>query len=465
MPDNRPHTGNASLTGALPSALDGMTALAGRAPRDEADLLASLKAIYQALLLADFSTFDAVAVKAAAPQLLQQTFEARLQLRNRIAAWDAAGLMSHPVQAVLRDVFRASRYAGEMLGELHHGHPRLESGEPGHAAFTGPRHYVQLNPAFAAAPLAFQAGDVVLVRGRVHNSAAIARIGDVDSQFSHVGIFATGAEGRLVMVEALIEEGSVINPVEKALNHGLGRAVLFRHRDAALAKEAAELVHDHVARTLVSSGPIPYDFGMQLNGYHPMFCAKLVRMAYAMGSTGDYQMPRYLTRLDMRNRDFLERIGVTATQTFAPGDIELEPDFDIVAEWRDYRVTSELRLKDMIMTKLFAWMETEGYRFEPSLNIDMIALLGRATTHLPSGVQDLIASVVSARVPDNMSYDTIGAVAMLHKTAEPLYQELEQLETETIAATGRQLHPRRVFEALEQIRARDPNTIGYLVKP
>jgi hypothetical protein len=268
-----------------------------------------------------------------------------------------------------------------------------------------------------------------------------------------------------VMVEALIEEGSVINTVETALNHGLGRAVLFRHRDPALAREAADLVLDHVARELQRSGPIPYDFGMQLNDYQLMFCAKLVRMAYAMGSSGDYQMPRYPTLLNMRNRDFLNRIGVTATETFAPGDIELESEFDIVAEWRDYRVTSELRLKDMIMTKLFAWMETEGYRFEPSLNIDMIALLGRATTHLPSGVQDLIASVVSAKVPDNMSYDTIGAVAMLHKTAEPIYEELAQLESDMIAATGRQLHPRQVFEALEQIKARNPAVVGYLVKP
>ncbi len=464
MPDTGPQTGNASLTGAL----DGMTALAGRTPASEADLLASLKAVYQALLLADFSAFDVAAVRAAAPQLLQQAFEARLGLRARVPAWHAAGMMSHPVQTALRDVFRASRYAGEMLGELHLGHPRLGSGEPEHAAFTcpqhGPQHYVQLNPAFAGAALAFQPGDVVLVRGRVHNSAAIARIGDVDSQFSHVGMFATGADGQLVMVEALIEDGSVINTVETALNHGLGRAVLFRHRDPALAREAAELVHDHVARELRRSGPIPYDFGMQLNDYQLMFCAKLVRMAYAMGSSGDYRMPRYPTRLEMRNRDFLDRIGVTATQTFAPGDLELESEFDIVAEWRDYRVTSELRLKDMIMTKLFLWMETEGYKFEPSLNIDMIALLGRMTTHLPSGVQELIASVVSAKVPDNMSYDTIGAVAMLHKTAEPIYEELAQLEAETIATTGRQLHPRQVFEVLERIKASGGGTVGYLVK-
>ena len=351
-----------------------------------------------------------------------------------------------------------------MLGELHFRHARLVNGETPHSAFTGPPLCTLVNPAMAAVPLTFQPGDVVLQRGRMHNSAAIARIGDVDSQFSHVAVVANGADGQLVMVEALIEEGTVITPVDKAMAHGLGRAVLFRHRDTAMAGLAAELVHDHVLRAeRANNGRILYDFTMELDIYRLLFCAKLVRMAYAMSSSGDYLIPRYPTRLDMRNRDFLDRIGVTATQTFAPGDMELETEFDIVAEWRDYRITSELRLKDMIMTKLFLWMETEGYRFEPSLNIDMIALLGRLSTHLPSGVQDLIASVV-AKVPPNMTYDSIGAVAMLHKTAEPLYQELVQLEGESISTSGHQLHPRAVFDALERIKARDPAMIGYLVK-
>ena len=34
------------------------------------------------------------------------------------------------------------------------------------------------------------------------------------------------------MVEALIEEGAVINPLDQALEHGLGRCVLLRHKDA-----------------------------------------------------------------------------------------------------------------------------------------------------------------------------------------------------------------------------------------
>ena len=67
----------------------------------------------------------------------------------------------------------------------------------------------------------------------------------------------------------------------------------------------------------------------------------------------------------MKNRDFLDRIGVTAKETFAPADIELEPDFDFVAEWQDYRVTSRLRLQDLLMDELFRWMDDYGYKFAP----------------------------------------------------------------------------------------------------
>jgi Permuted papain-like amidase enzyme, YaeF/YiiX, C92 family len=452
-------------TDTLTAAMRGLALLGGdERPHDADHLVGQLQASYHQLFHTDFAAYDIAALLPRTAQLQRQLFDLRLKLRANIPDWDRAGLMTHPAQIAVRDVFRASRYASDMLAELHLDHVRLGEGDAAIPAFRGSDLFVQLNPAFGNGPLEFLPGDVVLQRGRAHNSAAIARIGDVDSQFSHVGLIATNADGKLVVVEALIEAGSVITPINHNFEHGMGRAVLFRHRDATLAAEAAALIHRYIAAANVDgTSSIPYDFSMQLGSYHPLFCSKLVRMAYAMASDGTYQMPRYPTRLTMQNRDFLNRIGVTAHETFAPGDIEIEPDFDIVAEWRDCRITSELRLKDLIMTKLFAWMEADNYRFEPGLSIDMAALLARASTYMPQGVQDIVASVV-AKIPADMSFDTIGAIAMLHKTAEPLYLELQQLELDQIATTGHQLHPRQVFSALESIRARHPTTIGYLVR-
>ena len=102
-----------------------------------------------------------------------------------------------------------------------------------------------------------------------------------------------------------------------------------------------------------------------------------MRAAFEEASGDRVQLPTFTTLLDMRNRDFLDRIGVTARETFAPGDIDLEPDFDLLAEWQDYRVTSDLRLQDMVMTKLLEWMEIRDLCFHESPKVRLLSLLGR----------------------------------------------------------------------------------------
>ena len=197
---------------------------------------------------------------------------------------------------------------------------------------------------------------------------------------------------------------------------------------------------------------------MELKGERELFCSKLVRVAFERASEGAVRLPTFTTHFDMKNRDFLDRIGVTAKETFAPADIELEPDFDLVAEWQDYRVTSRLRLQDLIMDKLFWWMDEYDYKFRPDLPIRLVGIFGR----LSARTKKLIADVVP-EVPPNMKRKTIQAVAMLHKTAAPLLADLMSLERANIERFGRPLHAREVFERLEQARQKAKGRIGYLV--
>ena len=176
-------------------------------------------------------------------------------------------------------------------------------------------------------------------------------------------------------------------------------------------------------------------------------------------------LPTFSTRFDMKNRDFVDRIGVTARETFAPADIELEPDFDLVAEWQDYRVTSRLRLQDLLMDRLFLWMEQYDYRFREDLPIKLIGYFGELSGQLSTRAKDLIADVVP-KVPPNMQRSTIQAVAMLHRTAEPLLAELQAMERRSIdrtraaAARARGLRlPRRQAAGVER-RDRLPRRQG-----
>lgn len=428
------------------------------------DLAATLGRVYTQIFNADLARYDAQVARRSAAALLARIFALRMKLRDQIPAWGTRGLMTIEVQKALRDVFRVARYAVDMLGEIAIGHDRIgEDGET-HRAFTGGDHNTQFHPSFTASrPPVFKSGDVVIVRGMLHNSAAIARVGDVDSQFSHAAMLYIDGAQRQWAVESLIEDGALVTPFDEMLDHRLGRAALFRHKDANLAARAAELIHDRVVRSRESGGRrILYDFTMQLGGYGELFCSKLVREAFDQASEGRVKPPTYPTRFDMRNRDFLDRIGVTAAETFAPGDMDIDPDFDLVAEWQDYRVTSNLRLQDMVMTKMFEWMEEDGYTFREDFAIWLIGLLGRASSHLSEKAKKLIEDIVP-RVPVNMSRSTVAAIAMLHKTAEPLYRAMQQLEADCIRETGRTLHPRDVLAALERIRETSHRRrVGYL---
>ena len=428
-----------------------------------AELARNFTEIYAAVARVDLSRYDPVDVRRRAGELTRRINSARLRVRERIPEWASRGLLTHDAQLALRNALRASRYASDMIGELSIDYERLAPGQSVDRAFSEGSGSTFVNPLHA--PLDFRSGDVLLVRGRAHNSAAIARVGDVDSQFSHLAIIHVDKAGNASVVEALIEDGATINTLDYALDHGIGRAVLFRHRDGELARRAAEAIHGHVLKTLKGAAPhIAYDFSMTLADYKELFCSKLVRLAYALASDRQYLLPTFKTRFDLKNRDFIDRIGVTALESFAPADIELEPGFNLIAEWQDYRITSDLRLNDLIMTRLFAWMEEDGWRFKSDLPVRLIGWFGRGASHLSETTKKLIQSVVP-RVPDNMSRSTISAVAMLHQTAEPLLKALREEELRKIAATGRPLQLSEVFGYLDAHRAQSGGRVGYLVAP
>jgi len=427
------------------------------------ELAANLAEAYEAVFNVSLDRYDGARLAKSAPALLRLIFALRLRVRDQVADWHRRGFMSLGAQLALRNALRVARYATDMLGELNIGYAQLSPGEQTLRGFRGNNLNTLVNPAFdTGEDIPFQSGDLLLMRGMRHNSAAIARIGDVDSQFSHLAIVHTDAYGKQWVVQSLIEEGAVITPLDAVLHHGLGRCVAFRHKDADLARRAAAQIHEVVRRSHEPGGRrIWYDFTMELAGDKELFCSKLVRLAYSLASEEKVLLPTFTTRFDMKNRDFVDRIGVTARETFAPADIELESDFDLVAEWQDYRITSRLRLQDLLMDKLFWWMDAHGYKFRADFPIRLIGIFGRLSSRLSDRAKQMMADVIP-EVPPNMSRSAIQAVAMLHQTAEPLLADLLALERHNIERYGRPLHPREVYEHLELKRQESKRRIGYL---
>lgn len=426
----------------------------------------NLNCIYQQAAAARFGDYDVASIARVAPSVMYRLFDLRVGLREKLTHYEMLGLMTPVAVQGFRDVFRVLRYVSDMLGEIASIEPN--SGDGGYLlrGFTGEENNTLINYAFYrdGRAVAFRSGDVILVRGRAHNSAAIARIGDVDSQFSHIGIVHIDDHGDHWMVESLIEDGAIINPLGKALDHNIVRAVLYRNRDADLAARAAKSIFDYVAASRVRGGKrILYDFSMRPDDTRNLFCSKLVRLAFAQASGGRFVLPTYPTRIVCKNRDFLDRVGVATDMTFAPADIDMESSFDLVAEWQDYRETANIRLQDFTMDKLFDWMERYNYRFDETSAIRLVSVLGRFASHFSEGAKQTLSSVFP-RVPANMPRKTVAVVAMLHKTAEPIYHELQRQNQQLVMETGVPMHGLDIFSALEAIRERCGNRIGYLVR-
>ncbi|MET0430878.1 MAG: YiiX/YebB-like N1pC/P60 family cysteine hydrolase [Hyphomicrobium sp.] len=436
-------------------------------PVTNSTLLArNLQFIYERAAKARLDDYDVVSIARAAPSLIYRLFDVRVGLRDHLAHYEMLGLMTPEVTQGFRDVFRVLRYASDMLGEITTGHPRTQEGGYLLRGFTGTDNNTLVNYNFyrTGAAQHFRSGDVLLVRGTAHNSAAIARIGDVASQFSHIGVVYIDPSGDHWMVESLIEDGALITPLAKALDHNIVRAVLYRHRDPDLAARAAKYIFDYVAASRAKGGKrILYDFSMRTDDTRDLFCSKLVRLAYEQGSFGMFKLPTYPTHIARKNKDFLDRVGVATELTFAPADIDMESGFDLVAEWQDYRDTAGIRLQDFTMDKLFEWMDKYGYRFEETTAIKLVSQLGRFASHFSDGAKEVLSSVFP-RVPVNMPRKTVAVVAMLHKTAEPIYRELMKLNQDSVTETGIPLHGIDVMSVLESIREREGDKIGYLVR-
>ncbi|MBX2987304.1 MAG: hypothetical protein KF802_05340 [Bdellovibrionaceae bacterium] len=322
----------------------------------------------------------------------------------------------------------------------------------------------------ATAPVRLRSGDVLLSRGNSFISAAIARISREEAQFSHmaqvyidapvgttVSIEDALMDPRVKTVEAHIEVGVFTRPFRDYVRDGNSRVLLFRPlMTAARAHLAGRSVHDGVlayqqkkmreagrSRPTVNDNP-PYDFRMDLHDSSEIFCSEVVALAFR--SVG-LQLPFFQSPL--RSNPFTRRMGLAADRTFAPADIEIDPNFELVAEWRDVRKLATVARKEAALSAMYRWMDQRAYRFHTMAPDWLAAWIGWSARQAGLGFQSLM--------PKNMKRDTIAIVFSLERVGLALEKRLISVEKAERRA-GRQ-GPSPFFaeqqDQLEMYRAED----------
>ncbi len=414
---------------------------------EEPELDKKIDNLYNLVFNLKSGHFNLKKAKQQGPLIIQALWDFRLDLHRIVEDMYASDLLlrdySYGARVVrsARNVSRAARYMEDMVGELIGMDQTAKILDL--KGFEGGPLHVLVNPKFPE--LAFKSGDIITVRGGVFNSAAIARIGDIDSQFSHQAMVYEDANTKeQFIVESVISQGARSYPLKEFLEeHSGSRLALFRYKagpQPLLPHVAAQLMYERI-----NGKKIPYNFSMNLNDESKLFCSQIAYLGFEKASAGRVKLNLFPTVLSSNYKQFFDDIGVTAKTTYAPGDIELDPRFEIVAEWRNFAKTRTLRNKDLILTKIFSWLDKGDLTYRVTRG--EIAIGGIISTL--RGIPLIGGLPLINKASPDQSAKSLAVVTAIQRVGDKLEEVLERYQQKLRSEGLPEMYPREIMEFVE----------------
>lgn len=423
---------------------------------------AELSNIYTFISSLKMDNFDQENVKTHFYPILKSLFDFRVEVREAFQEEYFKGHVSKECAFAHRRLFRGMRVLEDFVGMVGAGKPRFPAAadkpkepekEDFYRVFDGNKENFMWSKGYEPSnPLKYepQSGDVLLSRGSASVSAAIARITDEDSNFSHIGMVYVDPQTKKVeTIEAHIEYGTLVADISEYRDMKV-RSLVFRFHDPSKSKEEnAKIAHEAASKARAemlaykkkfkfSKYPnVCYDFTMNVDNpvnIEPsddaakrkcLFCSEVVSLGFSLVEKGKYKIPTFFSSLNPKNRKFIEDIGVNVDKTFAPADIEIDPYFDLVLEWRDYIRVHKSHRMDAILTSVYSWMDDYKYQFFIPSDIKRRTELGYIFRRIP--VFDRLTGVKD-KFPINLPKSGINAMQMLDLASSTLYNYLEDAE-------------------------------------
>ena len=424
-----------------------------------------LRNVYQDLLGVNPTRFDVQGTRQHWSEIYQNLWQIRLELHQRLTEFSAQAPATdaelNSCVLAMRDGFRFSRWMEDYLAEAFSGEPQdFKAGDPKHVfsddfkptVLQGQSPWLVVNPKFKQVTV--RSGDIIISRGNAYTSSAIARIAEVDSQFSHLAFVYVKGDGKgqeytieealknpnVLILEAHIEVGSTIRPFKQYLDDGNARNMILRYPEALVAHRSAKWSYDYIQnyrKRSFDSNPVddkddvnhnvPYNFQMSLdNPENPkkLFCSQVAQVGFY---SNNVQVPYFMSTLNNK-LSLIKRMGITTPKMFAPGDMEVDPRFEVIAEFRNVRKLKGLRFKDMVLTGMNRMME-EGYELFPNLQISTKSIFGWT-------MRQMDAKFTKEKLPKNMNVKIMNTTLTLEKVAMYLEKQVQEDETNFQKVSG-----------------------------
>ena len=434
-----------------------------------------LSGTYKKLFQIKEQHFDLSLIENQKPEILNRLWLIRLELRKKLKLFHKNGQLDIECTHGIRAAFRAARFIEDLLGEMIT-KPTPYNPKKRIKVLTGNFPWLLTNPDPEyndfKVDTDIRSGDIIITRGNAFSSAAIARLGegDIDSQFSHLSLvyIDENDSSKKYTIEAHIEMGVVVAPLDKHLTSENNRAMIFRYPDKDLAHIAAYEMYKIAKARQDDKDNIPYDFGFDGKKHDELFCSEVATQGFKIASHGEIIIPMFESKLKMKNDKFLKDIGIKVKQGFIPADITVDPRFDLIAEWRDFSRMRDNHIKDAILTKMFEWMDSYNYQIHVPISIEASArtayLLRKISLKpiellLPKSKNwTLFENPLVKKFPTNMSLSALKTILTLRKIGDAILTVLVQKDAEYKKNTGLHMTAKSLHEELEKLRRNDLET-------
>ena len=401
--------------------------------------------------LAGDTTYIDMSDLEAIDREIRASFAARIALKDTFKDFDG----NADCLKSATDVFRGLRYVEDYLIEMRM--DKTTDAPTEYMNLTGQFPYLLVNPKYVDDFKSYEdlkSGDVILSRGNAFSSAAIARIGSNDYQFSHLSFVYKDPESKeTYTTEAHIEIGSVVAPVIEHISGKNAREVVFRYQDSDISHRASKNIYERVLAKQKSKKVIQYDFTMDYKDDERLFCSEIISSGFKHVLPEEDYFPMFKSKFTSGMIPFLKTIGVPVTKeniatldVFSPGDIQFDPRFELVAEWRHPKKMEENRIKDFILTKIFERMDAEGYEIDPTFKMDAQSKTLWVLRRLP-----IVKKFVEEKFPLNMSASQLELFMALDKLGEAIYKEVEKASLEY----DRPMTPKEIYSVLDSFFKQD----------
>lgn len=386
-------------------------------------------------------------------KLRDDLWQDKLALHEKLRSIHATGGLEKNCANAFRGVLRALRTVEDYAQEYQLRNNPQNVPFPKTAFVPGNPH-VKRGPRFADFDLNkdLKSGDIILSRGSAFTSAAISQLGEFDTQFSHMSIVHVDEKGKIWTVEAHIEVGSFVRTLKEHIDDENRRIMVFRFQDEATAKKAGDLIFEKVKNHTRRFGNIKYDFGFSMDDSKQLFCSEVVSHAFELASEGAVKLPHVQSQLFARKPTFVEKLEIKAAESFIPADIEVDPRFEIVAEWRDANRIVDTFEKDALMQSVYEWNDKLGYELVQGSN--RTSVLYRNVVW-PLRRVPILKRYFKDKLPINMSRKLVGYFGVIEGIGDLLQKKLKAENKKAIEARGLPLLGVEGRAILDAYRAED----------